>query len=374
MAGVDLAFPRHVYIHVPFCARRCSYCDFSIAVRRETPIDEFVQAVAAEIDLRFLGRSARHWHADTVYLGGGTPSRLGASGIRALLDMLRQRLTIAAHAEITIEANPEDVSLEAARTWRDAGVNRASLGAQSFDSRALEWMRRTHGSDQICRAVDTVRAVGIENVSLDLIFALPATLGRVWRDDVGRAIALEPQHISLYGLTIHERTPLSRWRERGEITEAPDEAYAEDFLLAHDMLTEAGFDHYEVSNYARPGMRSRHNSCYWLGIPWAGIGPAAHEFDGARRRWNVGPYAQWVRAVRGGQDPIEGEEVLSTENRNAERVYLGLRTSEGLVLTEREASRVRPWIDSAWATVEGARLRLTPEGWLRLDALAASLT
>src|SRR5919109_773826 len=355
MTGVDPVFPRHVYIHVPFCARRCSYCDFAIAVRRATPVDEFVRAVAAEIDVRSPDRAPASWHADTVYLGGGTPSRLGASGIRALMDSLRERLTIVANAEVTIEANPDDVSPEGTRAWKDAGVNRVSLGAQSFDPKALAWMHRTHATDQIAHAVEAARIAGIENVSLDLIFALPTSLGRAWRDDLERAIDLEPSHISLYGLTIHERTPLSRWRERGEVAEAPDEVYAEEFLLAHEMLTDAGFEHYEVSNYARPGMRSRHNSCYWLGIPWAGIGPAAHEFDGARRRWNVGPYAQWVRAVRGGQDPIEGEEVLSTENRNAERVYLGLRTSEGLVLTEREASRVRPWIDSAWATVEGSR-------------------
>ena len=371
---IQYSFPRHLYIHVPFCARRCSYCDFSIAVRRETPVDEFVRGVWAEIDLRFPNCSPERWRIDTLYLGGGTPSRLGGSGIRALMNSLRERLTTTPQAEVTIEANPDDVSPDAARTWKEGGINRVSLGAQSFDPRALAWMHRTHTSDQIARAVASVRATGIENVSLDLIFALPASPGRVWRDDLERAIALEPAHVSLYGLTIHERTPLSRWRERGEVAEVPDEVYAEEFLLAHEMLTEAGFEHYEVSNYARPGMRSRHNSCYWLGTPWVGIGPAAHEFDGVRRRWNVGPYAQWERAVQCRQDPIEGEEVLSAENRNAERVYLGLRTSEGLVLSEREAPRVRPWIESAWATIEGGRLRLTPEGWLRLDALAASLT
>jgi oxygen-independent coproporphyrinogen III oxidase len=367
-------FPRHLYIHVPFCARRCSYCDFSIAVRSETPVDEFVSGVAAELDLRFRGRSPTQWQVDTLYLGGGTPSRLGGPGVRALMEALRERLTILPDAEVTLEANPDDVSPDAARAWKQAGINRVSLGAQSFDLHALAWMHRTHTSDQISRAVDDVRAAGIDNVSLDLIFALPTKLGRVWRDDLERAIRLEPSHVSLYGLTIHERTPLSRWRERGEIAEAPDEVYADEFLLAHDMLTAAGFEHYEVSNYARPEMRSRHNSCYWVGNAWVGVGPAAHEFDGARRRWNVGPYTQWKRAVDGGRDPLEAEEILSPENRNAERVYLGLRTSEGLVLTERETEAVRPWLNSGWAAIESGRIRLTPEGWLRLDALAASLT
>jgi oxygen-independent coproporphyrinogen-3 oxidase len=158
------------------------------------------------------------------------------------------------------------------------------------------------------------------------------------------------------------------------VTEAPDETYAREFLFAHELLGAAGFDHYEVSSYARPGMRSRHNASYWSGSPWAGIGPAAHEFDGERRRWNVGPYAQWLQLVRQGQDPREDEEALTPANRAAERVYLGLRTSAGLALRETELDRARLWVESGWATLERGMLRLTPEGWLRLDALAAALT
>jgi oxygen-independent coproporphyrinogen-3 oxidase len=366
--------PRHLYVHVPFCARRCSYCDFSIAVRRDVPVDEFILAITAELDLRFPDRAPESWSLDTLYLGGGTPSRLGAAGIARLMTSLRDRLRLAADAEVTIEANPDDVSVDAARAWRDAGINRVSVGAQSFDSRALEWMHRTHTNDQITRAVDALRAAHIANVSIDLIFALPAMLERDWSEDLRRAIALSPSHVSLYGLTVHERTPLARWRERGEVTEAPDETYASEFLLADEVLTSAGLEHYEVSSYARPGMRSRHNASYWSGVPWAAVGPAAHEFDGLRRRWNVGPYAQWEQLVRAGRDPKEDEEVLSDENRKAERVYLGLRTASGLALTESELSKARRWVEAGWATLHGALLRLTPEGWLRLDALAADLT
>jgi oxygen-independent coproporphyrinogen III oxidase len=366
--------PRHLYVHVPFCARRCSYCDFSIAVRRNVPVGEFVSAIAAELDLRFPGRSPDQWSLDTLYLGGGTPSRLGPAGVAALMDSLRERLCLAPDAEVTIEANPDDVSADAASAWRDAGINRVSLGAQSFDARSLEWMHRTHTNEQIPRAVDALRGARIANVSIDLIFALPEALGRDWRADLRQAIALEPSHLSLYGLTFHERTPLARWRERGEASEAPDESYAIEFLLAHELLTDAGLEHYEVSSYARPGMRSRHNASYWSGAPWAGVGPAAHEYDGLRRRWNVAPYAQWERLVRAGRDPKEGEEVLSHENRAAERVYLGLRTSAGLALTGSESSKVRRWVEAGWATLHGTILRLTPEGWLRLDALAAGLT
>lgn len=367
-------FPRHLYIHVPFCARRCSYCDFSIAVRRDVPAREYLEALTAELDLRFPATPTHERTLDTLYLGGGTPSRLGGRGIASLLDALRARLGIAGDAEITIEANPDDVSVDAARAWRDAGVNRLSLGAQSFDPRALAWMHRTHTSDQIAEATDAIRAAGIENVSIDLIFSLPAALERDWHDDLRRAISLAPSHVSLYGLTVHERTPLARWRDRGDVTEAPDETYATEFLLAHEVLTAAGFDHYEVSSYAQPEVRSRHNASYWSGVPWVGLGPAAHEFDGVRRRWNIGPYARWAQLVRGGRDPIEGEEVLSSENRAAERVYLGLRTSSGLKLTRAEQSTARRWADAGWASLVGDVVRLTPEGWLRLDALAADLT
>jgi oxygen-independent coproporphyrinogen III oxidase len=367
-------FPRHLYIHVPFCARRCSYCDFSIAVRREVPVEEFLQALAGEMDLRFPAGTPERWSVDTLYLGGGTPSRLGPRGIGALMHSLRRRVALACDAEVTIEANPDDVSFEAAQAWRDAGINRLSLGAQSFDPRTLTWMHRVHTSDQIVLAFEAVRRAGIDNISIDLIFALPSALHRDWGDDLRRAISLAPAHVSLYGLTLHERTPLARWRDRGDVTEAPEETYASEFLLAHRALTQAGFDHYEVSSYARPGARSRHNGSYWSGRTWAGVGPGAHEFDGLRRRWNVGPYAQWVDLVRRGRDPVEGEEVLSAENRQAERLYLGLRTSAGLALTDVERSKARRWIDAGWASLDGETLRLTTEGWLRLDALAAALT
>ena len=368
------SLPKHIYVHVPFCARRCSYCDFSIAVRRDVPADEYTHALVSELDLRYPAGAGAKWTVDTLYLGGGTPSRLGAEGIASLMDALRQRLSIAPDAEVTIEANPDDVSVDSARAWREAGINRLSLGAQSFDPHALAWMHRIHTTEQIGEAVTAVRAAGIDNVSVDLIFALPSALDRDWGDDLRRAIALDPSHVSLYGLTVHERTPLARWRDRGEVAEAPDETYAAEFLLAHEVLTRAGFEHYEVSSYARPGARSRHNASYWSGVPWAGLGPAAHEFDGVRRRWNVGPYAQWAQLVGAGRDPREGEEVLSPENREAERVYLGLRTSSGLDATNSERSKAGTWVAAGWALVEGNVLRLTPEGWLRLDALAAALT
>ncbi|MFL5616689.1 MAG: radical SAM family heme chaperone HemW [Gemmatimonadaceae bacterium] len=365
--------PRHVYIHVPFCARRCVYCDFAIAVRRHVPVEEYVSAIDRELTLRFPGTDA--WPVDTLYFGGGTPSRLGGEGIGRLMDVVTSRLSPERDAEVTIEANPDDVTADAARAWRAAGVNRVSLGAQSFDDAVLKWMHRTHDAAAIGHAVDTLRAGGIDDISLDLIFALPNEVERSWKDDVAAALALEPTHLSLYGLTTEHATPLGRWRDRGAVSEAPEECYEEEFLHAHQALGAAGFDHYEVSNFAQPGRQARHNSSYWQARAYAGLGPGAHEFDGETRRWNVDSYVEWTRRLAASEDPMAGNELLDTENRAAENVYLGLRTQDGLRLTGAELVRAHSWVDAGWATLHAdGRLVLTPLGWLRLDTLAADLT
>jgi len=365
--------PRHVYVHVPFCARRCVYCDFAIAVRRDVPVDEYVTAVGRELEIRFSGGAP--WHASTLYLGGGTPSRLGADGVSRLLEALARRIHVDAAAEVTLEANPDDVTPDTARAWRAAGINRLSLGAQSFDDDVLAWMHRTHDSLQISRAVDAARRAGIDDVSLDLIFSLPEAVPRSWQSDLEHALALEPQHVSLYGLTVEPHTPLGRWRDRGEVRESPDERYEAEFVMAHEILSDAGFEHYEVSNFAKPGRRARHNSAYWKRVPYVGLGPSAHGFDGNERRWNESAYAEWCRGVGGANDPIAGRETLGPEEESAERVYLGLRTSEGLALEVHEIARVSAWIEQGWARLSGSdRIALTPLGWLRLDALAADLT
>jgi oxygen-independent coproporphyrinogen III oxidase len=365
--------PQHVYVHVPFCARRCVYCDFSIAVRRDVPVDEYVSAAARELEIRFA--SADRWSVSTLYLGGGTPSRLGAAGVSRLLDALAKRIEVEPDGEVTLEANPDDVSVDAARAWRDAGVNRLSIGAQSFDDRVLAWMHRTHDAAQIGRAVDAARHAGIEDLSIDLIFSLPDNVERSWPTDLERALAVEPTHVSLYGLTIEPHTPLGRWKERGELDASPDEQYETEFLMAHETLSDAGFEHYEVSNFARPGRRARHNSAYWTRVPYLGLGPSAHGFDGAERRWNEAAYVEWQRQIDRGSDPLAGRELLTAGAAADERAYLGLRTNGGLILTNDEVERVSPWIDQGWAALQGGnRVVLTPQGWLRLDALAADLT
>jgi oxygen-independent coproporphyrinogen-3 oxidase len=366
--------PAHAYVHVPFCARRCSYCDFAIAVRPEVPVAAYVSGVAAELAVRGIAAAAVPvW---TLYLGGGTPSRLGAAGIPALLEALAPWLVPAPGAEVTVEANPEDVTPEAVAAWRAAGVNRLSLGVQSFDPKVLAWMHRTHAPDDVARAVQAARAAGIADVSVDLIFAVPDALDRDWRRDLEAALALEPTHLSVYGLTVEPQTPLGRWVARGAATEAPDDRYEAEFLATHDVLEAAGFEHYEVSNYARPGYRARHNAAYWLGVPYLGLGPSAHGFDGTVRRWNLPAWTAWHAAVAGAppRDPVEGTERLTAEQREAETVYLGLRTVEGLVLRPGEDAVTDRWVDEGWAARRDGRLALTPTGWLRMDALAAALT
>ncbi|MCU0618977.1 MAG: radical SAM family heme chaperone HemW [Gemmatimonadaceae bacterium] len=367
--------PRHVYVHVPFCARRCSYCDFAIAVRRDVPWRDFVDGVTRELDARLGAALGPPPPVDTLYVGGGTPSHLGPDGVSALLDALRARLDLGTAREVTLEANPEDVTPDAARAWRDAGIDRVSLGAQSFDPRVLQWMHRLHDAHTIERAIDTIRATGFTSWSFDLIFAVPEALGRDWRADLERALAAEPPHLSLYGLTVEAGTPLGRWVDRGEATPADEERWADEFLAADAAAVARGYDHYEVSNFARPGHHAVHNRAYWRGVPYLGAGPSAHGFDGSTRRWNVAAYAAWLAAVRAGRDPVAGEERLDPAARSTEDVYLGLRTTAGLVLHPDEAPVVAPWIAAGWAEQRpDGRLVCTPQGWLRLDALAATLT
>jgi oxygen-independent coproporphyrinogen-3 oxidase len=367
----------HLYVHVPFCGRRCSYCDFSIAVRKVVPVSEYVDAIMAELVTRGIRRLEPGIRS--IYFGGGTPSKLGAAGVEQVLHAIRELTglhrfsTSVDELEITLEANPEDVTEAEAAGWVEAGVNRVSLGVQTFDPAVLAWMHRAHGPDRPVQAVAQLRAAGIQEISVDLIFSVPEHLNRSWTDDLNRALELDVEHLSLYGLTVESGTPLGRWTARGEVRESPEERYEAEFLEAHARLTAAGYEHYEVSNYGRPGHRARHNSAYWSGAPYLGLGPSAHGFDGHERRWNASAYAEWLRRVRAGDDPVDGRDPLVPSAAEAERVYLGLRTSDGLDIRENELKTVTEWVRAGWAVLEGHRVRLTPRGWLRLDALASQL-
>ena len=373
---------QHVYVHVPFCRRRCSYCDFSIAVRRALPTRGFLEAIRREHELVLLAGEWDDEPLETLYFGGGTPSLLPPEAIADLITLFR--LPAAAHSgqrisdiEITLEANPDDVTPAAAAAWRAAGVNRVSLGVQSFNDAVLAWMHRTHDAARAEAAAATLRAAGFENLSLDLIFALPDALRPHFRADLARALALEPQHLSLYGLSVEPRTPLARWLARGAVAPTTERRYAEEFLAAHEALTAAGFEHYEVSNYARPGRYARHNAAYWMQHPYAGLGPSAHSFGGRVRRWNVAPWAAYDRALRAGRRPEAGRERLTAEQQRMEALYLGLRTAagipRGLLAVPRQGIAERA-ARQGWLAVEGDRLRATAAGWLRLDEIVARLT
>ncbi len=368
----------HLYVHVPFCVRRCSYCDFSIAVRKRIPGREYVDTVLKE--LRLLQDSPAWGDAgplDTLYLGGGTPSLLPRDDLTRLMtslfDAFRSTPSFGA-VEVTLEANPEDVTAANARAWRAAGVNRVSLGAQSFDDRVLAWMRRSHDAARIGAAVRTLRAAGLDNISLDLIFALPIELQRDWGRDLESVLSILPPHLSVYGLTVEDRTPLSRWISRGAATPPDDERYATEYLQAHQTLAAAGYGFYEVSNAARGGARSRHNSAYWSGRPYLGLGPAAHSFNGRSRRWNLSAWEAYRRAVQASRSPVESEEVLTPEQRELERLYLALRTEVGLPLSDWPTVRQSDWERAGWVVVRDGRMRCTAEGWLRLDVLVRDLT
>lgn len=361
---------RHLYVHVPFCARRCLYCDFSIAVRREPPVAAYLGAL--ERELRRVGAPD---DVATVYLGGGTPSALGGEGISRLAALLGLRR---APEEFTIEANPDDVTPDAVGAWVRAGVNRLSLGAQSFDDGVLAWMHRTHRAATIREAVATARRGGIANLSVDLIFALPESLGRDWSRDLGDAIALEPDHVSLYGLTVEPGTALYRRTSAGDLAECSEERYADEYLHAHQRLGEAGYRFYEVSNAAREGREAVHNRAYWTLAPYLGLGPSAHSFDGVSRRWNEPAYARWLRLLAAGRIPVVGHEFLSDHQRRLEETYLGLRTREGIILPDpcpaALSGALQRWVAAGWAVVEPVqRARLTPQGWLRLDELVATI-
>lgn len=370
--------PAYLYIHVPFCLRRCSYCDFAVTATREPPVDAWLDAVDAELTL--LAREEA-WAAPlelrTLYIGGGTPSLLGLGAMQRLRARLeRHARWDDAAIEWTAEANPETLTPALAADWRAAGVNRISLGAQTFHEPTLRWMGRLHGADGPARAVGACRESGIDNVSVDLIFGLPARLGRDWDADLARAIALEPTHVSLYGLTAESGTPLGRWVAEGRERMVDEDAYAAEYLLAAERMSAAGFEHYEVSNFARPGRQSVHNGAYWTGAAYVGLGPGAHSFLPPERRWNERDWMAYRRALEEGRLPRVGAERIDADAARLESLWLGLRASAGVPLDRLSRDQLRlveRWVAEGWARPGDDRVRLTRRGWLLLDRLTVEL-
>ena len=369
----------HLYVHAPFCARRCSYCDFAVDVAADPPVEPWADAIGRELA---MVRRTERWTAPlplkTLYVGGGTPSLLGPGAMGMLRDALGDAVALAPDAEFTSEANPESFTEEVAEGWKGAGVNRLSFGAQTFHAPSLRWMGRLHGPEGPGRAVARARAAGFDNLGLDLIFALPPMLGRDLADDLDRVLALEPEHVSVYGLTAEKGTPLARWVDEGRVEMADEERYREEYLLVADRLTAAGYVHYEVSNFARPGRESRHNGAYWRDVPYVGLGNGAHSYIPPRRWWNHRDWSAYRNAVSAGEAPREASETVEGSVGALERVWLDLRTSAGIgvaALGEAQVALLRRWETLGWAApaTEPGRIRLTAEGWLLLDRLTVEL-
>ena len=330
-----------VYVHIPFCASRCSYCDFFSTLEMKTTGAPYVQALIGEARLRQheLGGEA----VRTLYLGGGTPSQLPLLLLSRLIKGLHEVFDLSALEEFTVEANPDDVTPEWCSSLASLGVNRVSMGVQTFEDHILQAIGRRHNARQVLQAVENLRDKGIDNISIDLIYGLPGQTLESWTRTVDQAIALRPQHISAYGLTYEEGTRLWRQRERGEVKEVPEEECIEMYKVLVEMLKTAGFEHYEISNFALPGYHSRHNSSYWDETPYLGLGAAAHSYDGKVRRSNPPDLRAYIDRIAAGGVACEVEEMTLWE-RYDERVMLGLRTARGV-----DANRLREdFGEEAW--------------------------
>jgi len=322
-----------LYLHVPFCSAICPYCDFAVLTGGAQRRAEFVDSLVAEIAAWRL--EAERWATiDTVYFGGGTPSALVPEQLARILAAARAALPIAGDAWIALEVNPEDVSAERVSQWRELGVAMLSLGIQSFDPATLRFLGRRHTSGQASEAVALALGAGFPTVSIDLIYGTgEAAAPDRWRHDLEQAVALGPQHLSCYQLTIHEGTPFGSRAARGELRELPEADQAEVFRFTHAFLAGQGYAAYEVSNFASaPEHQSRHNRKYWDHTPYLGLGPSAHSFDGRRRWWNERKLGAWQAKLAAGEQPIAGSEELGRRELSLEELMLSLRTTAGLDL------------------------------------------
>ena len=331
-----------VYVHIPFCASRCSYCDFFSTLRLDEVGHDYVEALIAEARLRKAELNGEP--VKTLYMGGGTPSQLPLPLLARLIDGLKATLDLNAVEEFTLEANPDDVTPEWCAAVRALGVNRVSMGVQSFQDAVLRLVGRRHTARQAIDAVASLRHAGIDNISIDLIYGLPGQTLETWAESVRQAVDLRPQHISAYGLTYEPGTRLWQQRECGEVVEASEDQYLDMYRILVGLLQVAGYEHYEISNFALPGYRSRHNSSYWNETPYLGLGAAAHSYDGTMRRSNPADLCGYIRRITSGQPACQVEDLAWWE-RYDERVMLGLRTADGV-----DAHRLRSdFGDKAWA-------------------------
>jgi oxygen-independent coproporphyrinogen III oxidase len=370
--------PHSAYIHVPFCRHRCGYCDFSLVAGRDDLIDRYFQALTRE-----LSRVGQRLMLDTLYFGGGTPSHLGPDGIRQLFAILANAMVTNAGAEVSLEANPLDVTIDFVAAARDCGVNRVSLGGQSLDAATLASLDRDHVPDDVRMAVDRLLSAAC-TVSVDLMIAAPGQSLAAVERDLEAVKSLGVQHVSVYCLTWEKGTNFDSLRQKGMLHRAEESLECDMFEATIDRLEAAGFEHYEVSNFARAGFRCRHNEAYWDCRPWEAFGPGAARFDGRTRITNHRSTQAWMTRVLSGEDFTGDCDAMTQEQAARERVVVGLRRRDGV---DREAfeqssgfsldaiagGAVRRWVAGGLAQDNGQRVQLTRKGLLVSDALWAAI-
>ncbi len=365
-----------IYIHIPFCRQACHYCDFHFTTTQYYR-SEIIDAMVKEIEKRknYLPEKK----ISTIYFGGGTPSLLNEEELSRILNSIHKNLSVEGEIEFTLEANPDDLTSQKLRMLKKIGVNRLSIGVQSFRNEDLKWMNRAHSVEQADNSVRDAAQLGFSNLSIDLIYGLPTSALDHWKKNLEEAIALPIQHLSCYCLTVEEHTALSHFVKKGKVTEKKDEASSTEFLFAHDFLEQNNFRHYEVSNYSIANSESKHNSNYWNNTHYLGIGPSAHSYNGNSRRWNVANNILYLNSVKNNQSFSE-EEILTLEQSFNEYLMTRLRTSNGISFSEIENLFGKNSADELKKKIlaykklnhfiqENGKLILTPEGMLNLNPI-----
>lgn len=366
-----------LYLHIPFCEIKCRYCDF-FSVTELSRITDFLDAICREMNLR--GKVFKFF--DTLYIGGGTPSVLRPDQLNRLLEHLHQHFTISKEAEITLEANPADISVSVMKELRSLGINRLNIGVQSFDNHILEFLGRRHNGRQAIRAIEASLQAGFGNFGIDLIYGIPGQKRNTWIKTLEQALTFQIPHLSCYQLTVEPETPLGQSYKKGLILTPDNDELFELFMDTSEFLEKAGYCHYEVSNFARGDSRiSRHNSKYWHHIPYLGLGPSAHSFDGEKRWMNVRSLEDYIQRLNQGKLPMEFCENLTREELQFEALFLGFRTSAGIDLDDFEEKfgwnlwsvKERDYellLDAGHLKIVNGRLQPTRTGMALADSLA----
>jgi putative oxygen-independent coproporphyrinogen III oxidase len=359
-----------LYIHIPFCKTKCPYCDF-YSITSHDELTAYPDLLTGEMGMY----RERFSTFDTIYLGGGTPSLIGGDDLAGILEKVRSLFHIPDRAEITIEVNPDDVVPSLLDAWKQAGVNRISLGIQSFDDRHLKFLGRRHDGSSSTAAIGMTRDAGFENLGIDLIFGFHGQTMEDWRDSLEKAADFHPSHISCYQMTIEHGTPMGRMLEGGAITSPGEDIQHDMFVMTSEFLADRGYLHYEVSNFARGAKNiSHHNSRYWDHTPYLGLGPSAHSFDGRSRWWDHRDLDIYSRKIRCGESPVEGREKLSGDQLLLERLYFGFRTLRGndledIIGGKKGEEILEKLIAGTLVTIEDGRVIPTIKGMLFADRL-----